>query len=49
MNYLTPLRRRTAQALLLLLAGTAVVAWAFPAYLQPDHLIDFLVLGSLCG
>jgi hypothetical protein len=27
----------------------AVVATAFGAYLAPEHVIDWLLLGSLCG
>jgi len=31
------------------LAAGAGLTWTFMAYLSPDHLVDLLVLGSLCG
>lgn len=29
--------------------GVALIGWTFMAYLSPDHLVDWLALGSLCS
>jgi hypothetical protein len=40
---------RHARGAALLALAAAGLAWIFTAYLDPDHLIDLLVLGDLCG